>query len=255
MSSPASRRLSEVLFPEVSTPSIWLLLDPDAQEPGELADTAAAGEVAGVSVILIGGSFIAHDGFDEAVKAVKGRVRRPVLLFPGGSRQVSKYADGILFMSLLSGRNPQYLIGEQVMAAPIVKRLRLPYLSMAYLLIESGSVTSAEFVSDTKPIPRDKPKFAAAHAMAAELFGMQAVYLEAGSGAKLEVPEEMIRMVSRSVEIPVIVGGGITTPELAAKAAKAGAKAIVVGTAVEKNGADVLREMVEAVRECVSGGV
>ena len=152
-------------------------------------------------------------------------------------------------MSLLSGRNPQYLIGEQVMAAPLIKRLKLPVLPMAYLLIESGSVTSAEFVSDTKPIPRGKPKFAAAHAMAAELFGMQAVYLEAGSGAKLPVPEEMIRMVAKSVEIPIIVGGGITTPELAAKAAKAGAMAIVVGTAVERNGAGVLRAMVEAVCE------
>ena len=239
--------LHSILFPASSPPGIWLLLDPDAQEPEELARTAAEAEEAGVRAILIGGSFIDHEGFDEAVKAVKGRVRRPVLLFPGGSRQISKYADGVLFMSLLSGRNPQYLIGEQVMAAPLIKKLGLPVLPMAYLLIESGVVTSAEFVSDTKPIPRDKPKFAAAHAMAAELFGMQAVYLEAGSGAKLPVPEEMIRLVSKSVEIPIIVGGGITTPELAAKAAKAGASAVVVGTAVERNGAGVLKEMVRAV--------
>ncbi len=208
---------------------------------------AAEAERVGVKAILIGGSFIAHDGFDEAVKAVKGQVRIPVVLFPGSSRQVSKFADGILFMSLLSGRNPQYLIGEQVMAAPIIKRLGLPHLPMAYLLIESGAVTAAEFVSDTRPIPRTKPKFAVAHAMAAELFGMQAVYLEAGSGAKLPVPEEMIRMVVKSVAIPIIVGGGITTPELAAKAAKAGARAIVVGTAVEENGVGVLGEMVKAV--------
>ncbi len=239
--------LKDLLFPPSSPPGVWLLLDPDAQEPEELAQTAAEAEEAGVSAILIGGSFIDHDGFDEAVKAVKGRVQRPVLLFPGGSRQISRHADGVLFMSLLSGRNPQFLIGEQVMAAPLIKRLGIPVLSMAYLLIESGVVTSAEFVSDTKPIPRDKPKFAAAHAMAAELFGMQAVYLEAGSGAKLPVPEEMIRLVSKSVEIPIIVGGGITTHELALKAAKAGAKAIVVGTAVERNGAGVLREMVQAV--------
>lgn len=241
------KSLTSLLFSGFSHPAIWLLLDPDAQSPEELARTAAEGEAAGVKVILIGGSFIEHDGFDEAVKSVKRQVRIPVVLFPGGSRQISRHADGVLFMSLLSGRNPQYLIGEQVMAAPLIKRFGLPVLPMAYLLIESGAVTSAEFVSDTKPIPRDKPKFAAAHAMAAELFGMQAVYLEAGSGAKLPVPAEMIRMVSKSVEIPVIVGGGITSPELAAIAEKAGAKAIVVGTAVEKTGVGILAEIVKAV--------
>lgn len=252
MDKPLVGSLKDRLFPPNAPPAIWLLLDPDHDEPEALAETAAKAEEAGVKAILVGGSFIAHDGFDDAVKAIKGQVRIPVVLFPGGSRQVSKYADGILFMSLLSGRNPQYLIGEQVMAAPIIKKLGLSHLSMAYLLIESGVVTSAGFVSDTRPIPRDKPKFAVAHAMAAELFGMQAVYLEAGSGAKLAVPEEMIRMVAKSVSIPIIAGGGITTPELAAKAATAGARAIVVGTAVEKGGAGVLREMVEAVEtlEC-----
>jgi len=239
--------LRNSLFSASSPPAIWLLLDPDAQNPEELARTAAEAEEAGVRAILIGGSFIDHDGFDDAVKAVKRQVKIPIVLFPGGSRQISRHADGVLFMSLLSGRNPQYLIGEQVMAAPLIKKYKLPVLPMAYLLIESGSVTSAEFVSDTKPIPRDKPKFAAAHAMAAELFGMQAVYLEAGSGAKLPVPAEMIRMVSKSVDIPIIVGGGITSPELAANAAKAGAKSIVVGTAVEKNGAGILAEIVKAV--------
>jgi len=249
-SEQSTNRLVAKLFPPGASPAIWLLLDPDHDSPESLGETAAKGEEAGVRVILVGGSFIGDDGFDDAVKAIKKRVKIPVVLFPGGSRQVSRYADGILFMSLLSGRNPQYLIGEQVMSAPLIKRFQLPTLPMAYLLVESGIVTSAEFVSDTKPIPRDKPKFAAAHAMAAELFGMQAVYLEAGSGAKLAVPEEMIRMTSVSVSIPIIVGGGITTPELAAKAAAAGAKAIVVGTAVERDGVEVLKEMVVTAASC-----
>jgi phosphoglycerol geranylgeranyltransferase len=239
--------LTERLFASNTQPSLWLLLDPDAQSPEELGRVAAEGEAAGAKVILIGGSFIAHDGFDEAVKAVKKKVQIPVVLFPGSSRQLSKHADGILFMSLLSGRNPQYLIGEQVMAAPIIKRLGLPSLPMAYLLVESGSVTSAEFVSDTRPIPRNKPALAVAHAMAAELLGMRAVYLEAGSGAKLAVPEEMIRTVVNSISIPVIVGGGITTPDLAAKATRAGAKAVVVGTAVERKGVSVLKELILAI--------
>lgn len=239
--------LYQRLFRDGGKASLWLLLDPENDSPKALAETASSAERSGVAAILIGGSFIARDGFDDVVQAVRRQVRIPVVLFPGGSRQVSRHADGILFISLLSGRNPQYLIGEQVMAAPLIKRLGLPTLPTAYLLIESGGVTSAEFVSDTRPIPRAKPELAAAHAMAAELFGMRAVYLEAGSGAKLPVPEEMIRAVVQGVSIPVITGGGITTPELAAGAASAGARAVVVGTAVEKEGAGILGEMVKAV--------
>ncbi|MBM3329341.1 MAG: geranylgeranylglyceryl/heptaprenylglyceryl phosphate synthase [Calditrichaeota bacterium] len=239
--------LADRLFSPEGHCHLWLLLDPDAQSTDELARIASEGESAGVSVILIGGSFIAHDGFDDAVRAVKAKVHIPVLLFPGSSRQISPHADGVLFMSLLSGRNPQYLIGEQVMAAPIIKRLGLPVLPMAYLLIESGRMTSAEFVSDTKPIPRDKSGLAAAHAMAAELFGMQAVYLEAGSGAEQPVPSEMIRAVVQSVSIPIIVGGGITSPSLAKEAAEAGASAIVIGTAVEQNGSSLLGRIADAI--------
>lgn len=238
--------LQTSLFPPSAPPALWLLLDPDTQPPEELARIATESEAGGAKVMLIGGSFIANDGFDQAVKAVKLKVRTPVVLFPGNARQLSRYADGILFTSLLSGRNPQFLIGEQVQAAPIIKRLGLAALPTAYLLIESGAVTSAEFISNTKPIPRHKPMLAAAHAMAAELLGMQAVYLEAGSGAELPVPEEMIRAVVQNISLPVIVGGGIATPEAAQKAASAGARAIVVGTAVERNGAGIIEEIVES---------
>ncbi|MFH0765718.1 MAG: geranylgeranylglyceryl/heptaprenylglyceryl phosphate synthase [Calditrichota bacterium] len=244
--------LYERLFPSGSGCGLWLLLDPDKAPPDQLADTARSAEEDGASVILVGGSFIAHDGFDTAVKAVKAAVSIPVVLFPGSSRQVSRYADGMLFTSLLSGRNPQFLIGEQLMAAPLIIQMGLPVIPTAYLLIESGGMTSAEFVSDTKPLPRDKPHLALAHAQAAFLLGMKAVYLEAGSGARFPVPVEMIRMVAKGIFLPVIVGGGIAAPEQAAAAAAAGARAIVVGTAVEREGVKILHEMVKALESQVN---
>ncbi len=239
--------LRDILFPSSEPCQVWLLLDPDAQSSAGLADVAAEGEAAGAKAILIGGSFIVLDCFDEAVKAVKERVKIPVVLFPGSARQISAHADGLLFTSLLSGRNPQFLISEQVQAAPLVKHLGLAVLPTAYLLVESGTVTSIEFISDTKPLPRHKPSLAVAHAIAAELLGMQAVYLEAGSGGLLPVPEEMIKAVVKSVSIPVIVGGGITGVEAASRAAAAGARAIVIGTAVERTGVGIIRDIVKCI--------
>lgn len=241
--------LKRQLFPETEPCGIWLLLDPDERTPGELALVASKAQEAGVSAILIGGSFIANDGFNDAVKTIKASVTLPVILFPGSSRQLSPHADGILFTSLLSGRNPQYLIAEQVAAAPIICSMKLPSIPTAYLLIESGRMTSTEYVSDTKPLPRNKPQLAVAHAQAAMLFGMQAVYLEAGSGADDPVPGEMIRAVVKNVQIPVIVGGGIRKPEHARIAADAGADAIVIGTAVEEHGSAFLSEIHSAIME------
>lgn len=241
-------RLIDRLFPKRGGAQLWLLLDPDSMSPVKLRQTAAEASHIGVNAILIGGSLITHDRFDASVRAVKRATKLPVVLFPGGSSQISRHADGILFMSLLSGRNPQYLVGEQVKAAPIIKRLGLEAISTAYLLIESGRMTSIEYISDTKPIPRDKPLLAVAHAQAAELFGMQMVYLEAGSGAEQPVPPEIIRAVVQSVALPVIVGGGINTPKSAFAAMKAGARAIVVGTAVEREGLDVIRSISRTIR-------
>lgn len=241
-------RLIDRLFPKRGDAQLWLLLDPDSMSPVNLRQTAAEASHIGVNAILIGGSLITHDRFDASVRVVKRATKLPVVLFPGGSSQISRHADGILFISLLSGRNPQYLIGEQVKAAPIIKRLGLEAISTAYLLIESGRMTSIEYVSNTKPIPRDKALLAVAHAQAAELFGMQVVYLETGSGAEQTVPPEMIRAVVQSVALPVIVGGGINTPKSALAAVKAGARAIVVGTAVEREGLDVIRGISQAIR-------
>ncbi|MDP8241276.1 MAG: geranylgeranylglyceryl/heptaprenylglyceryl phosphate synthase [Candidatus Hatepunaea meridiana] len=242
------------LFPEDNQTRLWVLIDPDKAPHNELVKVAMNAEEGGASAILIGGSLLFNDAFDQVVQSIKRDVNIPVILFPGSSRQISRYADGILFMSLLSGRNPQFLIGEQVQAAPIISSIGLPAISTAYLLIESGTTTSAEFVSNTRPIPRTKPLIAAAHAQAAELLGMKVIYLEAGSGAKMPVPPEMVKVVSQSVSIPVIVGGGIINSEGAKTAAKNGARVIVVGTAIEEKGSKVISEIAAALFTTVVNG-
>lgn len=236
--------LYDRLFPDDGTTKLWVLIDPDKAPIDNLVEVARSAEDQGAGATLIGGSFLVIDSFDEVVRSIKSATSLPVVIFPGGHQQLSPHADGILFMSLLSGRNPQYLIGEQVRAAPLVRKMGLEAVPTAYLLIESGGMTSAQFVSNTHPIPRDKPMLVAAHAMAAELFGMKAVYLEAGSGAVSPVPSEVIAAVRKSIGIPIIAGGGITTPEQVVEAAKAGARAVVVGTAIEQNGGGIIRELV-----------
>jgi phosphoglycerol geranylgeranyltransferase len=225
-----------------------VLLDPDKQSPEALAAFAKTCEAQDADGILVGGSLLFDDRFDRAVEAVKKAVRIPVVLFPGNGRQLSRHADAVLFMSLISGRNPHFLIGEQVTSAPIVRALGLEPVSMAYLLVESGETTAAEFMSGTRPLPRTKPEIAAAHALAAEYLGMKLVYLEAGSGAKQSVPEVLIAAVRKTVSIPVIVGGGIRTPEDAAAKVKAGASFVVTGNALENAGeADLIRKLADAV--------
>lgn len=234
------------LFPNNKKANIWALLDPDNGSPEDLAQDACNAESEGASVILIGGSLILSNRFDDVVLTVKDKVNIPVVLFPGNSRQISPRADGMLFISLLSGRNSQYLISEQVMAAPVICALNLPVLPTAYLLIESGTTTSAEYISNTKPIPRNKSAIAVAHAQAAMLLGMQAIYLEAGSGADNPVPSKLISAVTQSVNIPVIVGGGIRTCEQAMTILNSNASAIVIGTALEGGKKGLLSEIVKS---------
>jgi len=240
--------LKEKLFPSTGKTRLWVLLDPDKGTTEQLAQTAQEAEASGADLLLVGGSYLVSDDFDGIIKAIKAAVTIPVILFPGGHHQVSRFADGILFMSLLSGRNPQYLVGEQLHAAPLIRKHNLPSIPTAYLLIESGCVTSAQFISGTLPIPRHKPGLVAGHALMAELMGMQCVYLEAGSGAELPVPPEVIRAVKKTVQIPVIAGGGITNPEKARLAATAGADAIVIGTVVENKGNGIVAEIASALK-------
>lgn len=223
-----------------------VLIDPDKLDRSRLMRLAERCGEEGVDALLVGTSFLMNELLDEVVKAIKSVCDLPVILFPGSSHHLSKHADAILFLSLISGRNPELLIGEHVKAAPFIKRFGIEAIPTGYMLIESGSYTSVEFMSGTRPLPRDKYDIACAHAIAAELLGMRCVYLEAGSGAKLPVPSEMISAVRSQVEIPIIVGGGIRSPEVAREKVEAGADFIVTGNVLEKD-PKLLSEFVSAV--------
>ncbi len=227
-----------------------VLIDPDKLSLEENIKLATQAEHEDADIIFIGGSLLSTPIFDELVKQIKGAVKIPVIIFPGGVQQISRHADAILFMSVISGRNPDLLIGQHVMGAPIVKKLNLETISTGYMLIESGKVTSAEFMSNTKPIPRDKPDIAVAHALAAEYLGMKLIYLEAGSGALHPVPDEMIQFITRICSLPIIVGGGIRTPAVAQQKVKAGASFIVTGNVLEKDkGGGIIKEFAEAIHQ------
>lgn len=228
-----------------------LLIDPDKIETTQIPEFMSGCEEGKVDIILIGGSLLINAEFDQKIKTIKESAKNiPVVIFPGGLNQISGYADAILYLSIISGRNAEYLIGSQVLAAPIIKKLGLEAIATAYMLIESGQKTSVEFMSGTSPIPRDKTDIAVAHAMAAELLGFQLLYLEAGSGAKLTVPEEMVQAVCASIEIPVIVGGGIKSPDVAHQKTQAGANIIVVGNHFEKTGNNnLIKEFAHAIHQ------
>jgi len=228
-----------------------LLIDPDNIDKSEIPEFISGCIDGNVDIVLIGGSLLINAHFDNKIKAIKEAAKNlPIVLFPGGLNQISGYADAILYLSLISGRNAEYLIGSQVIAAPVIKHLNLEAISTAYVLIESGQKTSVEFMSGTQPIPRDKTDIAIAHAMAAELLGFKLLYLEAGSGARQTVPVEMIESVCSSINIPVMVGGGIKSPDVARQKIKAGADIIVVGNHFEKTGNNnYIKEFAQAIHE------
>ena len=225
----------------------WVLLDPDDFAPKQAADIAEQAQKAGVDALLIGGSLISTNHFDAFVQAIKNAVTIPVVLFPGDATQLSRYADAVLFLSLISGRNPVNLIGEHVKAAPLIKESGIETISTGYMLVESGAVTSVEFMSNTRPLPRNKPMIAAAHALAAQYIGMSMVYLEAGSGAPSPVPNAMIQKVRDAIDIPLIVGGGIRDAATALNKLNAGADIIVTGNLLRgKDGLSVMKEIAAA---------
>ena len=225
-----------------------VLIDPDKWKLKQLPEIAASASENGADAILIGGSLLMRSSFDDIVRAIKKAANVPCLIFPGSTIQISRHADAMLFLSLISGRNADYLIGVQVLAAPVIRLLGIETIPTGYMLIESGRVTSAEFMSNSRPIPREKNDIAQATALAAEYLGMRLVYLEAGSGADLPVTLEMVAAVSGFVNIPVIVGGGIRTPEEAEKRVKAGAAFVVTGNVLEKNSnRQLIREFAQAI--------
>jgi putative glycerol-1-phosphate prenyltransferase len=210
-----------------------LLLDPD-KLPVSQIQSKVERVMDKVDFFLVGGSLMFTDVLDNFIVELKKHVTAPVILFPGNAHQISAHADGILFLQLLSGRNPDFLIGQHVSAAPILKSLEIEILPTSYLLIESGRGTTASYISNTQPIPAHKPEIAMATALAGEYLGHQLVYLDGGSGALNPVPIEMIQEVSHNLTNPVIVGGGIRTKEQMQQAYKAGATLVVVGTAFEE---------------------
>jgi putative glycerol-1-phosphate prenyltransferase len=235
------------------------LIDPDklsVQGSGEVAHLFAEN---GADALLIGGSMMLNNRFQDAIIEIKKHVNIPLIIFPGIFNFVSPDADAILMLNMLSSRNPQVLINEQVRSAPLIYQAQIEVIPTAYLLIESGNMSSVQYMSHSFPIPRAKPDIAIAHALAAQYMGMQMLYLEAGSGAQLQVPDEMILRIKDCVEIPIIVGGGIRTPETAREKAKAGADFVVVGTALEKqNGQSIIREFADAIkinRNIASGSI
>ncbi len=225
-----------------------MLLDPDRIEPKKIRQKISVLEENGVDGILIGSSLLFSTGFDETIKEIKNTVRIPVIIFPGNAYQVSRWADAILFLSLVSGRNPNFLIGEHVKAASAIKEFNLEAIPTGYLIFDSGQMTSVLFMSDTKPIPFDKPDIAKTHALAAEYLGMRMIYLEAGSGAKTSVPDDVVNEVKEYITLPLIVGGGIKDPRVAESKVKNGANFVVMGNALETDlDPKRLKEMSEAI--------
>jgi len=228
-----------------------ILIDPDKTSIEALPQAIDNGLNAKVDAFLVGGSLLLTPHFDRYIEQFKKYAQNlPVIIFPGGVHQISRHADAILFLSLLSGRNPDHLVGTQVLAAPIIHQLQLEAISTAYLLIESGEVTSAEFMSGTRPLPRKKPEIAVAHALTAQYFGFKFIYLEGGSGAQHSVPQEIIQAIHQRVHVPLIVGGGIRTPEEAAQKVEAGASFIVTGNILEKPGnSNLAHEFASAIHQ------
>ena len=235
-------------FQDKTRKKLAVLIDPDKPSDAETLSIVAKAKAADVDFFFVGGSLLVTDSLEHCIKLIKEHCDIPVLIFPGNSLQISKYCDGFLLLSLISGRNPEMLIGRHVIAAPYLKLYGNEIIPTGYMLIDSGKATSVSYMSDTTPIPHDKDDIAMCTAMAGEMLGLKLIYLEAGSGALMPVSTSMISKVSEMIQIPLIVGGGIKTPEMAADAAKAGADIIVIGTAFEKE-PDMLKKFAEAIHE------
>ena len=229
--------------------SFALLIDPDKQDNNELISIIEKAQKANTDYLFVGGSLLTRDSLDSCLTTLKENSNIPVILFPGNAMKVNDKADGILFLSLISGRNAEMLIGKQVITAPILKQSSLEVLPTGYILIDSGKPTTVSYMSNTTPIPAEKDAVAACTAMAGEMLGLKLIFMDGGSGAKNPISEKMIESVSKSVDVPVIIGGGISSGEKAIANCKAGADIIVVGNAIEKD-ENLIAEISNAVHNC-----
>ena len=229
-----------------SKKSFAVLIDPDKVNDNSVEELIQLSLDAKVDYFLVGGSLVISSYLDECVQLIKRSCDIPVILFPGSPSQVSKYADALLYLSLISGRNPELLIGQHVVSAPFVKKSGLEIMSTGYMVIDGGAPTTVSYISNASPLPSDKNEIAMCTAMAGEMLGMKLIYMDAGSGAKKAISESMIQKVASCIDVPLIVGGGITTAEKAYLNCKAGADVIVVGNAIEKD-ASLIKEIASAI--------
>jgi putative glycerol-1-phosphate prenyltransferase len=210
-----------------------VLIDPDKCSLNHLK--LLSEKQSAVDFFLVGGSLITDGDFSKTVSLIKKHIQKPLVIFTGNNQQISAEADAILFLSLISGRNAELLIGQHVSAAPIIQKTKLEIISTGYMLIESGQLTTAVYMSASLPIPRNKKEIACATALAGEYLGMKLIYMDAGSGANFTVPADMIKAVKKTIKVPLIIGGGIKNAETAYETYKAGADIIVIGNRAEDN--------------------
>jgi putative glycerol-1-phosphate prenyltransferase len=215
--------------------SFGVLIDPDKVNTTILDELITLSTAAKVDYFLVGGSLVISNHLDHCVQHLKKNCNIPVILFPGSPSQVSKYADALLYLSLISGRNPELLIGQHVVSAPFVKQSGLEIMPTGYIVVDGGAPTTVSYISNATPVPSDKNEIAMCTAMAGEMLGMKLIYMDAGSGARRPIAEGMIKSVADHIEVPLIIGGGITNPEKAYLNCKAGADLIIVGNAIEKD--------------------
>ncbi len=226
-----------------------VLIDPDfGEDRRRLERTVQNACMAKADMIFVGGSLLTSAAFDLCVRSVKEWSDRPIVLFPGSPAQLSAHADAVLFLSLISGRNAELLIGHHVTAAPTVKALGIEAIPTGYMLVDGGKPTTVSYVSQTLPIPYDKPGIAAATALAGSMLGLRTIYMDTGSGASKTVSPEMIAAVRAQVDLPIIVGGGIRDSSTARSLCDVGADVLVVGTAFEED-----PEHIFAMSEAVHG--
>ena len=225
-----------------------ILIDPDKQTKESLLQIIEKAKSANVDLFFVGGSLLTNNSLDFCISIIKQNCKIPVLLFPGNAMQVNNKADGILFLSLISGRNPEMLIGNHVITAPILKKSNIEVLSTGYMIIDSGKATSVSYMSNTTPIPHDKDDIAVCTAIAGEMLGLKMIYMDGGSGAINTVSEKMIASVVKNINAPLIIGGGIKSAKQAKEKCKAGADIIVVGNAIEKEN-ELIKEIANEIHD------
>src|SRR5215216_3289349 len=228
--------------------SFAILIDPDKITTVSLTPLIDLALEAKADYFLVGGSLVVSDNLDNTILAIRQKCSIPIMLFPGSPSQISKHADALLYLSLISGRNADMLIGQHVISAPFVKKSGLEIISTGYMVIDGGAPTTVSYISNATPIPADKADIALCTAMAGEMLGKKIIYMDAGSGARKPISEEMIVLVAANINVPLIVGGGIKDAEKAYLNCKAGADVIVIGNAIEKD-PSLIKEMASAIHQ------